>query len=593
MPEKIFLKVSVNDKELLSVRSVNVVQTIFGHHTFEVVVPSASIEAKADQLFDKLPNLIGETILIDWETSLSKEKSQGTDRSAFKGIVMDVSVSGQQKDHLLVTLTGKSPTILMDSAPNSDTYAKVGLKELYDKANSGNLTEKLRAEDHLTFKGKLPFVVQYNETDFDFICRIMHEHGEWFYYDGQKIRLGISDAPPLNLGPQRVQSLDFTFSTTPPSPTLSAWDYLANKKVEIQGAKPSHPDGISSKVLKRSNELYPAGADKSVNQPFPSYAEGEDDQPDRAGIKSLMDRVRQGHANDTHRIMGSSDLAEMQVGATVKLDGFAYSGEYIVTQVTHSCRGRDNYQNYFQAVPSGASVPASLRMTAPHIESSRAKVVDNKDPKKLGRVRVEFEWGEARSPWLRTVWPHAGKDRGFYFVPEVDDEVIVGFEMGRARAPYVIGSLYNGENGQPGQFNDKNELKIIRTRSGNEVIFDDTGIITIRNNKNKIELNCKSDGTLTIQTDGELVLKAGKDIQLEAGGAVKMVSGKEFSIKSGKDLKVAANANVELKAMANATLKATGNASVEATGQLVLKGTTSELSASAMTQVKGALVKIN
>ena len=63
--------------------------------------------------------------------------------------------------------------------------------------------------------------------------------------------------------------------------------------------------------------------------------------------------------------------------------------------------------------------------------------------------------------------------------------------------------------------------------------------------------------------------------------------------RSGKDLKVAANANVELKAMANATLKATGNASVEATGQLVLKGTTSELSASAMTQVKGALVKIN
>lgn len=387
MAEKIFLKVSVNDKELLSVRSVNVVQTIFGHHSFEVVVPSASIEPKSDQLFDKLPDLIGETILIDWETSLSKKESKGTDRSSFKGIVMDVSVSGQQKDHMLVTITGKSPTILMDSAPNSDTYAEVGLKELYDQANGSNLSEKLKAEDHLTFKEKLPFVVQYNETDFDFMCRIMHEHGEWFYYDGQKIRLGISDAPALNLGLQRVQSLDFTFSTTQPPPTLSAWDYLANEKVELQGAEPSHSDSIASKILKKSDELYPAASDKNVNHPFPSFADGEEGQPKRDTIRATMDRMRQGQANDTHKIVGSSDLAEIQVGATIKLDGFAHSGEYVVTQVTHTCRGRDNYQNYFQAVPSGASIPASIRIASPRIESSRATVVLNEDPEKLGRVR--------------------------------------------------------------------------------------------------------------------------------------------------------------------------------------------------------------
>ena len=186
-----------------------------------------------------------------------------------------------------------------------------------------------------------------------------------------------------------------------------------------------------------------------------------------------------------------------------------------------------------------------------------------------------------------------GKDRGFYFVPEVDDEVLVGFEMGRDRSPYVIGSLYNGKNAQPSQFTDKDDIKIIRTRSGNELIFDDRGVITIRHEKNTIELNCDSDGKITVQTDGELVLKAGKDIKLEAGGAVQMTSGKEFKVDAGQDFKVAARSNVEVTATGNATLKANGNTEVGATGQLALKGATSELSASAVTQVKGALVKIN
>lgn len=592
MAEAIFLEVSVDGQELRSVRSVNIVQTIFDHHTFEVVVPSESIAAKSDDVFDKLPDLIGGKILIEWENGSSSGKG-GSNPSSFKGIVMDVSVSGQQKDHLLVTLSGMSPTALMDAAPNSETYLEVGLKELYEKTNASNLTSEIKAEDHLTFKGKIPFTVQYGETDFDFICRMMHEHGEWFYYDGQKIRLGLADAPSLTLGPQRVRSLDFTFSATTPAPTLSAWDYLADAKVDLQGAKPSHGDSTASKVQKRSDDLYPAGSDKDVHHPYPSHADGESYQPKRSDLKATMDRVRQGWANNTHRIVGSSDLADIQIGCTLKIDGFAYSGQYVVTQVTHSCRGKDGYVNHFQAVPSGAGIPASIHVAMPRIESSRGRVTDNKDPEKLGRVRVAFEWGSAETPWLRVVWPHAGKDRGFYFVPEVGDEVLVGFEMGKEHAPYVIGSLYNGKNGQPSQFTDKDDIKIIRTRSGNEIIFDDRGVITIHHEKNTIELNCDGDGTLTMKTKGELVLKADKDIKLEAGGAVSITSGKDLSMDAGKDFKVAARTNVDIAASSGAKLKANATLEVSATGQLLLKGTTSKLNGSALTEVSGALVKIN
>ena len=73
-----------------------------------------------------------------------------------------------------------------------------------------DLQEPLRTI--LTFTDKLPFNVQYNETDWNFISRMMFENGEWFYYDGQNINLGTAKAKTLNIRPEHVMSLDFAFS---------------------------------------------------------------------------------------------------------------------------------------------------------------------------------------------------------------------------------------------------------------------------------------------------------------------------------------------------------------------------------------------
>ena len=609
MAEKIFLEVAIDGHVLRSVRSVNITQGIFDHHSFEVVVPSESIEKDRDSLFEKIPDWIGKTISIDWETGSFKEKGQGTDSSSFKGIVMDVSVSGQRKDHMLISITGKSPTVLMDGLPNSEVYLGVGLKELYDRANASNLTSELKAEDHLTHTDPLPFSVQFNETDFAFLCRMMHEHGEWLYYDGQKIRLGTANGTTLDLRPERAFSLDFSFGVSRPIASLAAWDYLQDKAVHLKSADPKHDDRVAASVQKKSGELYPAGSDKDVNQPFPAFADGEDMQPKSGSLQTDLDKQRQGRGNETFRVVGSSDLAEIQLGCVLKLDGFAYGGEYIVTHVTHSCSGRDNYQNYFQAVPVKSGIPASVSVSRPRIESSIARVTDNKDPKKLGRVRVKFEWGTDETPWLRVVWPHAGKERGFYFVPEIGDEVMVAFEMGRERSPYVVGSLYNGKNAQEKQYNADDKLKVIRTKGGNEIIFNDDGVLTIRNGDNTIELNCKDDGLLTIETKGDMVLKAAKNITIEAGEEFKVGAGKNIGVKSGTDIKLEAGTKFELAASTDATMKATKNFEVAAGMDLTLKGTKgatvsgtntkvegmagAELTSAAITQVKGTMVKIN
>ena len=619
MAEKIFLKVDINGQPLHSVRSLSISQGIFEHHSFEVVIPGSTVEpdpTKPEQIFKKVADWIGKPIVIDWECSTFKKTSDGSDHGVFHGIVMNVAVSGHRKDFMTVSITGKSPTILLDGVPNSETYAKVNLMDMYQKTIVSAPVPELKAEDKLAFKDKLPFNVQYNETDWNFMSRMMHENGEWLYYDGQKINLGTAKAKTLNIRPEHVMSLDFSFSASRPVGPLRAWDYLKNGELEMKATDPAHDDKYAKNIQKTADNLYPAH--KVDHAAFPSFPDGDDHHTTKDLLKGRLDKSRQGRGNDTFMVIGSSDVGDIQLGSILSLDGFAHGGEYIVTRVTHACNGPDNYQNYFQAVPTKAGIPSSVSVSHPRIESSAAKVTDNKDPKKLGRVRVKFDWGTEPTPWLRIVWPHAGKDRGFYFVPEIGDEVMVAFEMGHEAFPYVLGSLYNGKNAQTGMFDDKDKLKVIRTISGNEILFDDHGRLVVKNGKNSMELNCKDDGTLTILTKGDMVLKAdktitiesGKDMTIKAGGNMKVEASMKHETKSGQDMKVESGMKYDLSSKMDMTIKAGMNGKIEASMNLEAKagmnaelsggiqlkvsgGAMAELSGGAMTTVKGGLVKIN
>ena len=128
-------------------------------------------------------------------------------------------------------------------------------------------------------------------------------------------------------------------------------------------------------------------------------------------------------------------------------------------------------------MPSSCQVPAYTNPEAvPKAkgEAQSAVVSSNADPEGLGRVKVNFHWNsQLESPWLRVVSPHGGGEKGFYFVPEVGEEVQVGFEQGNAERPFVMGSLYHGKAKPSSWKTDANNIKAIRTRSGNQVVMND------------------------------------------------------------------------------------------------------------------------
>jgi uncharacterized protein involved in type VI secretion and phage assembly len=181
-------------------------------------------------------------------------------------------------------------------------------------------------------------------------------------------------------------------------------------------------------------------------------------------------------------------------------------------------------------------------------------VTNNQDPDSLGRVKVKFPWlsNVDESAWARLAVPMAGKQHGVYFVPEVDDEVLVAFEHGDVRFPYVLGALWNGKDTPPVTNDDgKNNVRMIKSRSGHVVkLNDEDGKETIeiidKNQKNTIVIDT-SQGTITVTAD--------KDITLSASNGTIKLDAQKVQINSSAAMELKAGSTMNLEASGTMTVK--------------------------------------
>jgi uncharacterized protein involved in type VI secretion and phage assembly len=183
-----------------------------------------------------------------------------------------------------------------------------------------------------------------------------------------------------------------------------------------------------------------------------------------------------------------------------------------------------------------------------------ALVTNNQDPDGLGRVKLRFPWlsDEDESNWARVATPMAGKDRGVFFLPEVDDEVLVAFEHGDVRFPYVVGALWNGKDAPPATNDDgKNNVRLIKSRSGHVIRLNDeegkeTVEIVDKSEKNSIIVDTAKN-TITITSD--------KDITLKAANGTITLDAQKIAVKSSAEAKVEAGAGMDLKASGTMNIK--------------------------------------
>jgi uncharacterized protein involved in type VI secretion and phage assembly len=181
-------------------------------------------------------------------------------------------------------------------------------------------------------------------------------------------------------------------------------------------------------------------------------------------------------------------------------------------------------------------------------------VTNNKDPDGLGRVKVRFPWlvEDSESHWGRLATLMAGPDRGSVFFPEVDDEVLVAFEHGDIRFPYVIGALWNGVDTPPHDNADgENNLRMIKSRSGHVVRLDDTSgaekIEIIDSSGNNSIIIDTAANTITITADADITLQSNSGKLVLSGNGVEITSQAGVTVQASQNIDVQASAQLNLK----------------------------------------------
>ncbi len=261
-------------------------------------------------------------------------------------------------------------------------------------------------------------------------------------------------------------------------------------------------------------------------------------------------------------------LPTLTAGNTVQIRGVGkrFSGAYRVSKVTHTLDD-SGFRTSFEINQKGAGTLAQLLQrdddTAPGKPAAPTRrksgvaygrVTRNDDPEGRARVQVTMpgfsEFYE--SAWADTIAPMAADDAGISFLPDVGDQVVLGFEDGDMERPVVLGSVWHGTSRPPtNNLDGRNTKRAIRTKAGHEITFDDSdgnetlsivdsGGSKVTMSKSGLQLSTGQD--LSLHADGDLKLSA-KNVQIDAS--------EQLALEAGEDIKLSA-VNVEIM-LANAT----------------------------------------
>ena len=224
-------------------------------------------------------------------------------------------------------------------------------------------------------------------------------------------------------------------------------------------------------------------------------------------------------------------------------------------------------------------------------------VTDNEDPKDLGRVKLRFPWREAddESDWARVATQMSGSEFGSYFLPEIDDEVLVAFGGGDVHQPFVIGSLWNGKQTPPQKNGDgNNDIREIVSRRGHRLQFDDAedgGVLRLETSGgHTIELDDtdgseRVDVTDSSNTNRIRLDSASETVSIEAGDTLEL-SARTVKLRGDKRVDISSNQSLDLSGGSKTSLSSKGKLDIQSTMAMAVE-------AGAILNIKGKMIFLN
>ena len=563
-----------------------------------------------------------------YSNNLSKEVTITIgDDYTFKGIIYAITCNNQDSLGVSYEISGKGLFEKLDQVPECKSFYKKNLTQIFNTVNNTTGTTLSLSPSNTS---ELFYIVQYNQTGFGFLRMLAARYGEWLYYNGTEMVLGApsGEVVTLNQG-QDVNDVDISAKLVRAPQNNAAFNRHSGEELTHQ-PQSSSAEGFMGAAIHAGETAY------GGNQSMTHIAAAATPQvltdmsvlsQKAAAANAVVIRARSN--NNTLKLAGKIKIMDVSGNS---------AGEYFITEIHHTCSTDANYQNQFVAVPAEVEVPPYTNPLAfPVCNAQPAKVVDNEDKDGLDRVKVHFPWQTSadNTPWLNVITPHAGKDKGIRFLPEVGEEVLVDFLDNNAERPFVLGAIFTEAN-KSGNIETGNNLKIIGTRTGRRIEFDDDkGIILIRdfdgddkgnslkfiNNKDKTLINMSSGkdpknftsfqlideqlAFIAVRKNDEFILQIKLDqktktIEIKSKGSIKLSADQSISLSAGSiNINASEELNMEGKSKGTTikgqkvTVEATADAEVKGLNATV-KGTAKlDLSGGATATLKGGLVQIN
>lgn len=432
------------------------------------------------------------------------------------------------------------------------------------------------------------YVIQDNQTDFAFLKARAARLGFCLVVEDRTLAFRRAEgcppqAPAQEWGASLLSVRTRQTAVAQPSEVqVRGWDPAAKRAIVGRASRATHASqaGDRRSAATVAERAFGDSATLSVTDQ-PVASQGEADRLAQA----VLDGVADDYLSVEAVCRGDPAL---RAGVKVELKGAGrrVSGTYLITSTRHELTAGGGYQTTLYV---GGRRPNSLLgaieqgRAQPGIQGVVVGIVTNiNDPDRQGRVKLKFPWLDdgQESHWARLAAPGAGKERGLFALPEVEDEVLVAFEHGDISRPYVVGGLWNGKDDPPAEAVQAGRVqtRILKTRVGHVIELQDAGsggngFITLKTKDGHTITASDTDRKLTIVSKGgnEIVISdTERSVSISSKGSIKLEGpgGKLAITESGVEL----SSQSMLKVQANAML---------------------DVKTSAVLNIQGSLVKIN
>jgi len=543
------LDIVVEGKIIKHFKHFRLVQSVRKHHNFELTLAHDSLGELQNHDLQEAQSFLGKRLTVVFKY---KDAENESPERTFVGVITKVAYSQEKMSLGNVILKGYSPTILMDSAPHTQSFGGeqsvntsiIAERIIQETISSGKFDYKIDTQN----KSYINYSAQYKETHYNYLARLAEAYGEQFYYDGEILYFGKlpSTEKPLRLiYGSNVNDICVELKAVHSKPEFFGYNSSDNTKLLSSTANIKHLGQLADKAYQINTDVYKI---RSLNpSPINANMALDIDESQKSAAGSTAVEVFTVSGTTTVPFLHPGCIADIEMRKPDS-NQTSYFTKLMITEVSHEVNTKGFYEGSFEAIAEGTGFIPKPEFQMATAEPQIATVISNIDPLNQGRIQVRFDWQlNDTTHFIRMMSPDAGgtdmisQNRGFVAIPEVGDQVMVGFEYHHPDFPFAMGGMFHGGVGLGGGVN--NHIKSIQTRSGNKVIFNDA--------EGSIFIEDPSGNTYHMDGKGNITVNAPKDMTFTAGNNIRMSAGNDITSIAGSNILSTANINIVSNAGVN------------------------------------------